>query len=131
VERREPLCEPVAVDLAALVEPDTRWMFDLIDPVSETRAIALQRNADLVERQRATVTRDNEIWVLAGRSWKPSDPGLLAAWDQVRAEVRAIRAQLPRRRRGRRVVLCLGKPEQRLTCPAPVPCIAIGPRFDS
>lgn len=49
------------LDLAALVEPDTRWMFDLTNPVSETRAIALQHNADSDERQRATVSKDSEI----------------------------------------------------------------------
>lgn len=84
------------MDLAALVELDTRWMFDLIDPIPETRAIALRRNADLVERQRATVARNNEILLKAGGSWRPSDPALLAARDQVQAEVRAIRSQLPR-----------------------------------
>lgn len=96
LERRKRLCEPVAVDLAALVEPDMRWMFDLINPVSEKRAIALQRNADLVERQRATIARTNEIWSLASQSGRPSDPELLAARDQVNAEVHAIRSQLPR-----------------------------------
>ena len=79
-----------------LVPPGASYVFDLTNSHARRRRRALERHAQHVEEVLDASARRNEIWRQAGGTWRPTEPGLAAAMDQVGAEGRdALAHTLP------------------------------------